>query len=155
MKALKNQLKIWSKEHIRAQEELMRLEELLIGYLLQEAREPKSIIRDNTIKHLETERDNLLREEEENWRLRSRVVCLKSGDKNIFFFHNFASYRRNKKHICDISDEEGHAHTGVETIKSEAIKLFKSFYRKSDEESIEDHVNTARLFGRLVNAEDT
>jgi hypothetical protein len=33
MKALKNQLKTWSKEHIRVQEEkLKRLEELLTGF---------------------------------------------------------------------------------------------------------------------------
>jgi hypothetical protein len=104
---------------------------------------------------LETERDKLLREEEEKWRLRSRAVWLKSGDKNTKFFHNFASYRRNKKQIWEICDEEGQLHTGVEAIKSEAVKLFKSFYRKSEEEYIEDQVNTVGLFGCLVNAEDT
>jgi len=56
MKELKNQLKIWSKKHIRAQEEkLTRLEELLTSFLLQEAREPESTVRENNIKHLETE----------------------------------------------------------------------------------------------------
>jgi hypothetical protein len=62
MKYLKKQLKTWSKEHIRVREEkLTRLEEFLSGFLLQEAREPGSNVRENNIKLLEAERDKLLR----------------------------------------------------------------------------------------------
>jgi hypothetical protein len=66
LKDLKIQLKTWSKEHIRTQEEKIKLlEESLTDLLLQEAREPSSNARENNIKILETKRDKLLREEEE------------------------------------------------------------------------------------------
>ena len=82
-------------------------------------------------------------------------MWLKSGDKNTKFFHNFASYRRNKKQIWEICDEEGQLHTGVEAIQSEAVNFFNSFYRKLEEEYIVEHVNTVGLFGYLVNAKET
>jgi hypothetical protein len=64
-------------------------------------------------------------------------VWIKARDKNTKYFHNFPSYRRNKKQIWEICDEEGHVHTSVEAIKSKAIKYYKSFYSKSEEEYIE------------------
>jgi hypothetical protein len=107
MKSLKTHIKAWSKEHLRLQEEnLVHLEGLLNDLLMDEAREPHTRDRETKIKLLETEQDNILREEEELWRLRSRVVWLKCGDKNTNFFHNFSSFRRNKNHIWEISDEE-------------------------------------------------
>jgi hypothetical protein len=64
------------------------------------------------IKILEVEPDKILQAEEEKWRLRSRALWLKSGDKNTKFFHKFASFRRNKNHIWEIRDEIGDLHVG-------------------------------------------
>jgi len=77
-------------------------------------------------------------------------VWLKCGDKNTKFFHNFSSYRRNTNQIWEICDEQGQLHNGLEAIKFEAVKFFKSFYEKGDQDHIVDQVNTTGLFSPLV-----
>jgi hypothetical protein len=57
------------------------------------------------LKELEAERNKLLLDEEGRWRLKSRATWIKCGDRNTIFFHLFASYRRNKKHLWEIKDE--------------------------------------------------
>jgi hypothetical protein len=56
-------------------------------------------------------------EEEESWRQKSRAMWIKNGEKNTKFFHNFASYRRNKKCLWEIRDDIGNVHTSQEEIK--------------------------------------
>lgn len=87
MKSLKTLIKAWAKEYKRKQEDnLFYLEGLLNDLLMDEALEPINRDRETTIKLLEAEWDILLIEKEEIWRLRSREVWLKSGDKNTIFF---------------------------------------------------------------------
>jgi hypothetical protein len=57
------------------------------------------------LKLLEHDRNKLLLAEEERWRLKSRALWIKSGDKNTKFFHHYASYRWNKKHIWEVKDD--------------------------------------------------
>jgi hypothetical protein len=60
---------------------------------------------------LEEERNKFLLDEEESWRQKSRAIWIKSGDNNTKFFHNFASYERNKKHLWDITDDARRVHS--------------------------------------------
>jgi hypothetical protein len=60
---------------------------------------------------LESKRNKLLRDDEETWRLRNRVIWVKSGDNNTKYFHNVVSHNRNKKHVCEIMDGNGVTHT--------------------------------------------
>ena len=47
--------------------------------------------------------------EEEEWRLKSRAIWLKSGDENTSFFHNYAKGRKSANTIWSLKDEEGRA----------------------------------------------
>jgi hypothetical protein len=58
--------------------------------------------------------------DEELWHQKSRETWILSGDKNTKFFHRFASFRRNKKHLWEVKDEFEQVHTGQEAIKAEA-----------------------------------
>jgi hypothetical protein len=116
---------------------------------LDAAQEDSNSGRDTQIKLLEAERDKILQAEEEKWRLRSRAIWLKSGDKNTKFFHSYASFRRNKNHIWEIRDESGDLHSGQVAIKKEVVNYFKFFYEESDHVVINDQVDIASLYDVL------
>jgi hypothetical protein len=109
---------------------------------------------DEHINSLEKERSNLLLAEEELWRQRSRATWIKSGDQNTNFFHHFASFRRNKKHIWEVQDESGQVHSGNEVILDEALRYFKGSFADS-ETHIADRVSLASPFPRLVTEQDS
>jgi hypothetical protein len=92
--------------------------------------------------------------EEEHWRLKSRATWIKSGDKNTKYFHHFASYRWNKKHIWEVKDDSGQVHYGQDAIKMEAQRYFSSFYKESSINTIEEQVAMVGLFPRMVNEEE-
>jgi hypothetical protein len=76
-----------------------------------------------------------------------------SGDKNTKFFHKYASYRRNKKHIWEVKDESDHVFIGQEDIKGEALRHFNTFYKESHL-SIVDQIEAVRLYPRLTTVEE-
>jgi hypothetical protein len=103
---------------------------------------------------LEDDRKKKLLEEVERWRQKSRAIWITSGDKNTKFFHWFTSFQRNKKHIWEIDDESGKAHSHLEDINNVAINHYKSYYQAFESNLIGDQVETARLFPRMVKEED-
>jgi hypothetical protein len=84
---------------------------------------------DHHLMLLDVECKKFLLAEEEHWRQKSRAIWIKSGDNNTKKFHRLASYRRNKKHLWDINDEDGRVHSDQDAIKDEAVSYFKSFYQ--------------------------
>jgi hypothetical protein len=96
----------------------------------------------------------LLLADEERWRQKSRATWIQCGDKNTKFFHRFASFRRNKKHLWEVKDESDRVHTGQEAIKAEALRFFRSFYKDSAQNMIEDQIASVRLYPRMVSVED-
>jgi len=56
------------------------------------------------LNELERKKQYLLKHEEVSWRLKSRAIWLKEGDKNTKFFHNYANARRERNSIWKISD---------------------------------------------------
>jgi hypothetical protein len=82
------------------------------------------------LKELEAERNKLLLDEEGRWWLKSRAIWIKCGDKNTIFFHLFASYMRNKKHLWEIKDGMGQELYGQDALKTEAQHYFITFYQE-------------------------
>jgi hypothetical protein len=50
---------------------------------------------------LEEAQNNILREEEDKWCLKSRMLWLAGGDKKTRFFHRVASFRQAKKFLWE------------------------------------------------------
>jgi hypothetical protein len=109
---------------------------------------------DNTLKTLEEERNRLLLVEEELWRQRSRATWIKSGDQNTKFFHHFASYRRNRKHIWELKSEDDVIISGQENLITEAHRFFKSSYSDSGLTNYIDQAAITGHFPRLVSEEE-
>jgi hypothetical protein len=97
---------------------LKKLEEDLKPHIQVNSGGVRSFAKEKHIKLLEEERNILLVAEEELWRQHSRALWIKSGDQNTKFFHQFASFRRNHKHIWEVIDEYGKVHFGQEALKT-------------------------------------
>lgn len=87
---------------------------------------------------LEKRKQKILVEEESTWRLKSRAIWLKEGDKNTKFFHRFANRWRQTNTIWEIKDEAGKSFYSQEEISREAVKFFKNAYSKDIGSRIED-----------------
>eukprot|EP00253_Pinus_taeda_P031081 PITA_31081 len=81
----------------------------------------------------EVEKKNSKKDEEEaTWRLKSRAIWLKEGDKNTNFFHKFANSRREKNTIWRISDGKGGFYVSQHDISKEVVRHFKNQYKRRE-----------------------
>jgi hypothetical protein len=108
-----------------------------------------------TIKRLESERNQLLLKEEALWRQRCRTNWIKCGDLNTKYFHHFTSSCRSKKHIWEIVDAAGIHHRGQEALKTTTVSHFKPFFEEKPSENLQVPVTVARLFPHTVTADDS
>jgi hypothetical protein len=144
---LKDKVKLWLADKKKKELIAYKNLELEIAHLTKHFLENEfcNEIR-SRINSLENDRNKLLLAEEERWCLKSRATWIKCGDINTKYFHHFASYRRNKKHIWEVKDDLGQVHYGQDEIKMEAQRYFSSFYKESNINSIEEQVAMAGLF---------
>jgi len=75
---------------------------------------------------------------------------LKSGDLNTKFFHNYASYRWNNKHVWEIKSDIGEVYKGQENIKVMALNHFKKKYNLQNGISTTDQVKVVSLYHCMV-----
>jgi hypothetical protein len=87
---------------------------------------------------LEWNRFQILRWEEETWRIRSRAQWIKCGDNNTKYFHKMAKFNRNRKHVWEITNSSGVHLTDQGEIKKEAVNHFKLFFEAKSEHNIND-----------------
>jgi hypothetical protein len=136
---LKERVKVWVKvKRQKDQADLLKIEEA-IDLVYNKINLGLSSMEDSIkLSKLESKRNRYLLAEEESRRKKSRAIWIKSGDRNTKFFHHYASYRRNKKFIWEINDEEGKVHSGQQAIKDEAVRHFNSFFNDSGQTFMED-----------------
>jgi len=79
------------------------------------------------------------RKEEEESRLKSRCLWLKSGDKNTTFFHNTMKIRRSRNQIEQIQ-VDGQEIKGSKEIKNAAHKHFKELLSTSDQQVVNEEI---------------
>lgn len=72
--------------------------------------------------------DSLLDEEERYWKMRSREVWLRWGDKNTKWFHSKATHQRKKNNIKGIRNRNGKWTEEEGEIGQIAKDYFKSIY---------------------------
>eukprot|EP00253_Pinus_taeda_P021304 PITA_21304 len=74
------------------------------------------------------------RDEEIKWRIKSRQLWLKEGDKNTAYFHKQAAARKARNSVSVINDSEGNHHNNQEDIKRAASLHFRSLLTEFQEE---------------------
>jgi len=79
---------------------------------------------------------SIRREEEEKWRIKSRQVWLKSGDRNTSFFHKQATVRQIRSNITTIIDSVGNQHKDQASIKNAATAHFKELLSEKGKKRI-------------------
>jgi len=125
IKSTSNHLKDWSVAnfgHVNSQIKSKRkiLEKLW--------KKPRNDAREEKIRMVSSELDELLHREEIMWRQRSRVSWLKEGDKNTKYFHKKASWRQSKNRIKRIRGLNGNWTDDPEEIKSHTNDFFRNLY---------------------------
>ena len=69
----------------------------------------------------------LLEQDEVHWLQRSRANWLQHGDKNLAFFHSFASARRKKNFIKNLRNNDGVWVEGTESLKPWFFIIFHTY----------------------------
>eukprot|EP00253_Pinus_taeda_P023152 PITA_23152 len=97
------------------------------------------------------------RKEEEYWRLKSRSLWLKVGDRNTTYFHRQYRARVIRNHIAEFKTPEGSVCNNYHQMKAAAENYFRNLYRKenhnNDEEIVDFMTNIPNLISSEENAE--
>ena len=77
---------------------------------------------------LESTLQKILRQEEEGWRLRSRILWLKGGDQNTKFFQNQCKDTQRWNSMRELKAEDGSLIQGQAAISTEVRTFFEHLY---------------------------
>jgi hypothetical protein len=126
LQCLKLEIKKWSRNHKKLlTQKLDTLEEDLQNLYQASLVDLQNVDLTDQISKKEVAEIQLLKEEEESWRQKSRAVWLQSGDRNTKYFHHYASAQKNCKQIWELHSEEGMKLSGPKELKEEAVNYFK------------------------------
>ena len=93
-------------------------------------------------------------EKEEEWRLKSRVIWLKSGDENTKFFQKFTQGRKEANTIWDMKNEEGEKVSSFKSLAKLGVHHFQSLYKEQVGSTLAEIIQLAQLFPQFVDAEE-
>jgi hypothetical protein len=97
---------------------------------------------------------DLLRQEEETWRQKSRVNWLATGDRNTKFFHAYASSRKQINTIWDITKEDGTIISNKLDLQKEVVDYFQNIFKAHTDLAISDQLAVLRNYLRLFTEEE-
>eukprot|EP00253_Pinus_taeda_P028094 PITA_28094 len=158
LKATKLALKNWVKKTVHPPTE-QRKESVQAIQNLQTEMENIDITADLLEKETKAQcsAHHTFRKEEEYWRLKSRSLWLKTGDRNTSYFHRQYKARVIRNHIAEIKTPEGRVCNSYHQIKAAAENYFRNLYRKenhsNDEEIVDFMTNIPKLISYEENAE--
>ncbi|KAH9302372.1 hypothetical protein KI387_013955, partial [Taxus chinensis] len=127
LKNVKQKVRIWNKEvfgnifekkkELKQQLEELELQVSMKGMTLEDHQREKILLSDL---------HNINSHEETFWRMKSRALWLKDGDKNTKFFHLTAIKHRACNRISEVTKGNGNITKDLEVIKTEALNFYKN-----------------------------
>lgn len=94
------------------------------------------------------------RNEKKHWRLKSRSLWLKSGDRNTTYFHRQCRARLSRNHIEEITSTSGQVYKGFFQIKVAAVNHFQNLLSAERNGNEEDAVEFLTTIPNLFSVED-
>jgi exonuclease III len=155
LKATKQALKDWIKKPAPSPTE-QRREAVQSLQTLQTDMEHKDITTELLEKEVKEQRSTFqsFRREEEYWRLKSRSLWLKAGDRNTSYFHRQYRARLSRNHIAEIKTGDGQVCKGFNQVKAAAESHFKNLYREDILSSEEETADLLSNIPHLISPED-
>eukprot|EP00253_Pinus_taeda_P033311 PITA_33311 len=131
LRRVKAAMKTWVKSLPNPVEERKKIQECLKNHHLKA--ENEEITKEILDKEVDLQQKLLKAslDEEEYWRIKSRRLWLKAGDRNSSFFHKQAQARKSFNSISEIK-EENINHRDIQNIKNAAFLHFKNLYSKEE-----------------------
>eukprot|EP00253_Pinus_taeda_P001842 PITA_01842 len=102
---------------------------------------------------LETEKAKLLRQKEEDWRLKIRAIWLQACDENTKFFQQHANGRKAANTIWELSDRNGFTAKTHAQITELDTKHFSNMYRASTIINLPDILRITQNFKLFIEQE--
>jgi len=155
LKATKHALKEWIKKPApnpasNRKEMVHTLEELQTD---MENRDVTPALLDKEVK-IQRSTFHSFRLEEEYWRIKSRSLWLKAGDRNTTFFHRQYRARLCRNHISEITIAEGQTCKRFSHIKEAVVNHYSQLYTAGNQGNEEDMADFLSNIPPLVRAED-
>eukprot|EP00253_Pinus_taeda_P004657 PITA_04657 len=155
LKRLKKITISWAKERQKKQnEDLLKIREELKSLESIEADGYSSQASKDRILSLEKAQNQILLAKEEDWRLKSKAIWLKSGDENTSFFHNYAKGRKYSNTIWSLKDEEGRVVNTFTDLSGLGQRHFQRIFSDSGEATIVEVMRTAQCFPRFLEEDE-
>jgi hypothetical protein len=155
IKGTKKKKKVWLKDLMgKKKEKLVTLESEIKATLKLLERDFTNNALALSLRHLELERNEILKSKENQWRLRSRALWLNGGNKNSKFFHTYANANRVKKHIWKIQTGPDNFATDQNTIKEATVHFFKDLYKAPTEQVLPDQCKLLDSYPQMMTEEE-
>eukprot|EP00253_Pinus_taeda_P003035 PITA_03035 len=155
LKRLKKATISWVKDRkLKQNEEMIRIREELKQMEIMEIDGYSSQVSKDKILHLEKQQNKILLEREEEWRIKSRAIWLKSGDENTRFFHNFAKGRKSANTIWRLKDEEGREVSSFPELSGLGKRHFQNIFADQGEATIAEVFSTVQSFPRFIEEDE-
>eukprot|EP01018_Ginkgo_biloba_P025672 Gb_11085 [translate_table: standard] len=151
---VKSALKEWNIGLSKAKKQArLKLEESLSS--IQEEIDKCGLSQDLALKEAETSKalDSFLQEEEECWRLKSRMLWLSAGDINTSFFHKASAQRFHRNFIGKIKNSNGDSLSTPEEIREEAISFFSTLLAEEQVDRAEAQNEILGVIPNLISKE--
>jgi hypothetical protein len=111
---------------------------------------PLSVKLKEKFKNLDLKRRQILKNKEQEWRMRSMSLWLQEGDENTKFFHYFSNGRKLQDTIWSVNIRDGSNTSSFEKISLEGTTHFKSLFKVGSKVNIDTVIRVASLFPRFI-----
>ena len=101
-----------------------------------------------------SQKEKILRQIEETWRLKSRKVWLEARDNNTIFFHKYSNQRRISNSIWEMKNSVGEVINEHRSLNIKVVNYFKDIYNQDSRFNLDEQIKVLKNFLRFFNEEE-